>query len=275
MDCPFLIFLTGIGARSARAAAEEAFAELDRLERELSRFVPTSDISRINSSRGERVRLGPDAFVCLKIAEEMRELTRGAFDVTGGARAGGSLRLEAREHSVVAGGQGRTRVDLGGVGKGYALDRMAALLKEWGTGPALLSAGESTVLATAAPRGMPCWRLRLRHPSGRGTAGAVGLRRGAVSGSATVVRGRHIVDPRTGRVPAGGRRAAWAAAESAARADALSTAVFVMSDAEMRAVCRRDQRLSAALARRRHRGWKVVSFGRAAGVDLSMVFRAS
>jgi thiamine biosynthesis lipoprotein len=277
MGTTFEILIPGAAARYAAEAAMEAFSELGRIEGELSRFVPTSDIARINIlRRGETMKLGPDGFACLRVAAEMSALTGGAFDVTAtgpGRRRGRRVRLalDLKTRMVKAADDG-VNVDLGGIGKGYALDCMAAVLEEWEVGSALVHGGESTAYATGAPPGKPAWRVKLRHPGrrGPGSAGVALLTEGAVSGSALLVRGRHVFDPRTGRaVPRG--RASWAAASSAARADALSTAFLVMSWREVERLCARYRGIAAGLARRSRGGiWDFGEFGVGTGVVLGL-----
>lgn len=236
MGTVFTVVLAGGG----REAAAAAFAEADRLEAELSRFASTSEVARINALRpGERVRLSPDAFRCVREAEWIRRLTRGAFDPAYAAKRS-RYSLVPRGRWLVNLG-GRIALDLGAIGKGYALDRMRVLLAEWEAGPALLSAGESTVLATAPPPGKPAWTLRLRHPVKTGaTAGMIRLARGAVSGSGVALRGRHI----RGAV----RPGAWAAARSAAVSDALSTAFMVMTEVSIHRLVSRRPAWAAVLA---------------------------
>jgi FAD:protein FMN transferase len=136
-------------------------------------------------------------------------------------------------------------LDLGAVGKGFALDRMAETLREWGIASACLNAGGSSVLALEAP------------PSPEGNGWSVGLGEGrghrtfallsaSLSGSGTAVKGAHLMDPRTGR-PALRTARVWAFAPSAAHADALSTAFFVMNEAEIAALCTAHPQLGAAL----------------------------
>ena len=127
-------------------------------------------------------------------------------------------------------------LNLGAVGKGYALDRAAALLRrEWGVRSALLHGGGSSVLAIGTPPGdRRGWPVRLRHPTRDRSLGTVYLDdRGLGTSAATFqffeYNGRkygHVLDPRTGR-PAAGTASASATAPSAAEADAMSTAAFV------------------------------------------------
>jgi thiamine biosynthesis lipoprotein len=164
-------------------------------------------------------------------------------------------------------------VDFGAIGKGYALDRMAAVLAEWDLPAALLSGGESTVLALDPPPGADGWTVGIRDPwrQSRGrlwrpdeTLGSVVLRRCAFSGSGTAENGPHILDPATGR-PVTGRPAAWAAAPGAAEADALSTAFMVMRLTDVVKLCRRGGGISGIIAANTPRGYAVRLAGPARG----------
>jgi thiamine biosynthesis lipoprotein len=241
----------------AGQAAQAAFALLDHLEQELSRFVANSDVSRVNAlSAGEETRVGPSAMDCLVIARHVHALTGGAFDVSIGT---GLERLEllADEQVVRAEADG-IRVDLGGIGKGYAVDRMAAVLEEWGLERALLHGGFSSVLALEAPPGRAGWPLALRVPARRaGARGAlvarIAARQLALSASGTR-KGDHIVDPRTGRSVRTG--AAWASLRRsrdeghspAAVADALTTAFMILRRRQVEELCRENPGLEAWLA---------------------------
>ena len=257
MGTNFDVRLVSEDADYARQLAGAAFEELARLESELSRFVPSSDVSRINRLRGgETVQIGVCAYECLQIAARIWEETNGAFDptVSGLLAVGQDKRLGDRErllererwgmrlvevhreeNAVTAAADGLV-LDLGGIGKGYALDKMAELLGEWEAGSGLLQGGESTAL----PMGRPPaggWQIGLRAPRGFSEQpGQLRLRERAVSGSGVTLHGRHIIDPCTGE-PASGRVATWALAGTAARADALSTAFIVMDNEGIRSYC--------------------------------------
>jgi thiamine biosynthesis lipoprotein len=128
------------------------------------------------------------------------------------------------------------QIDLGGIGKGYAVDRIAALLCEWSINTALLSGGYSSVLALDAPPGTKGWPLTLSNPVNRKQILArPNLQNLALSGSG-VQKGLHIIDPRTAK-PIQGEHAAWSSAPDAATADALSTAFMIMSPGQIKQYC--------------------------------------
>jgi thiamine biosynthesis lipoprotein len=124
---------------------------------------------------------------------------------------------------------GKLEFDLGAIGKGFALDRMAEVLREWDCPAFLLVAGGSSILAGDAPKGQPGWSCGLGddHSPQR-----YWLANGFLSGSGLAVKGQHIFDPRTG-MAARRKNRAWAFADSAAESDALSTACMVWDDREM------------------------------------------
>ncbi len=136
------------------------------------------------------------------------------------------------------------KLDLGAIGKGYALDCVAELLREWSINVACLVAGGSTVLALDPPAGVTGWQIGIGdEPHIR----PVLLANAAVSASGTAVKGAHLIDPRTGQAASRTARA-WAQAPTAAQSDALSTAFFVWSDREVADFCTAHPQIGAALA---------------------------
>ena len=262
MATTFEVIIVHEDERYASQAAVAAFDEVDRLERELSRFIENSDIARINSAgANQSLQLGLDTFECLKIAVRMYAETNGAFDITIGTllkcwrnddgsprnplpkeidiarlRTGTNLlELDESEHTVRL-SAGGVQIDLGGIGKGYAVDRVAELLRDWSIDVALISGGYSSVLALDAPPGKKGWPLTLTDPAGQKEILARPfLQKAALSGSG-VQKGGHIIDPRTIK-PVEGRLAAWSSAPDAASADALSTAFMIMGLDEIEQYC--------------------------------------
>ena len=264
MATAFEIFIAGKDRDYAGQAAGAAFDEIDRLERLLSRFDPSSEASRIGRLEpGASLRIGLETAEVLGLAAFVQAETGGAFDVNylGAGRKPGRgserrprplaalLRIDADGLGFEATRlppRGRTAapaldLDLGAIGKGYALDAALEVLRTWDIGNVLLHAGTSTALADGPgpdPEGGG-WPVGAGGaPGGSSGPGRVLLRRRALSGSGTEVKGAHVVDPRTGR-PAAGHPAAWASHPSAAVSDALSTALMVLSTAEAAAFCRR------------------------------------
>lgn len=246
--------------RYAAQAAQAAFDLVDRLERELSRFIANSDIGRINQLQaGDSTRVSPSTLECLAIARHAFDLTGGAFDISIGSGLP-SLELDPEDFVVRATKSG-VRVDLGGIGKGYAVDLMAGLLEEWALGPALVHGGFSSVLALEPPADQDGWPLTLSDPRASLVLARLSVRHTAL-GASGLSKGDHIVDPRTGG-PVRGRIAAWvavprpeaaravASAEEPPRvaaatiADALTTAFMLMSPGEIEALCERSPGLEA------------------------------
>lgn len=249
----FEIVIAGQERDYARQAATAAWQEVDRLENELSRFVETSAISRANRlRRGETLVLTEDAFECLLTAADVSVATRRAFDPAYASARPADLGPELPPFTLDPSTHALTsltdtlRLDLGAVGKGYALDRIAQVLGEWEISAALLNAGGSSLLGIGAPRDdFAGWPVGVGE--GRGHR-EIELNGASLSGSGTAVKGAHLVDPRTGQ-PARRTQRAWALAPRAAVADALSTAFFVLEEAEVAAFCAEHPHLGAGLAR--------------------------
>jgi thiamine biosynthesis lipoprotein len=243
----------------AAQAAQAAFDLVDRLENELSRFRPNSDITRINHlAAGEHTRVAPSTLECLVIARHVFDLTGGAFDISIGTGLP-SLELDADDFVVRATRTG-VQIDLGGIGKGYAVDLMAELLEEWDLGTALVHGGFSSLLALQPPPGRGGWPLTLSDPGAPSRVLARLSVRQTALGASGVRKGDHILDPRTGQ-PVRGRRAAWVAVgrpeaagtrmeegpriAPAAIADALTTAFMQLPVAVIEHLCARNPGVDA------------------------------
>src|SRR5688500_15995475 len=197
MNTVFEVHVAGADARYAAEAAQAAFALVDRLEGELSRFRHNSDITRINHlTAGERTRVGEAAFECLVIARHIHDLTGGAFDIAIGTGLP-ALELDVESYELHATADG-VRVDLGGIGKGYAVDLVAELLEEWGLGRALVHGGFSSAVALDPPEGADGWPVTLSDPRQPAQVFTrLAMRQTALSASG-IRKADHIRDPRTG-----------------------------------------------------------------------------
>lgn len=248
------------GAYSAQAA-RAAFDLVDRLELELSRFLPNSDITRVNHlAAGEETRVSASALECLVIARHMFDLTGGVFDVSIGTGLP-SLDIDADEFLVRATRDG-VRVDLGGIGKGYAVDLVGELLEEWGLDQSLIHGGFSSVLALEPPGGSDGWPLTMSDPTMPSRVLIRRSMRQTALGASGVRKKDHIVDPTTG-LPVRGRLASWAAVPrpgaarggasaeigrriaAAAVTDALTTALMMLEPEDIEGLCERSPGLEA------------------------------
>jgi len=241
--------------RTAHAAIDDAFAELETIESVMSIYRPESQLSKLNR---HRVLSSPHPYLVdvLNVARETSLASDGAFDITvqplwalfatanqaqrsasddeiaAARRCVDWRRVACTAQRVSLRGDG-TAITLNGIAQGFATDRASAALKKHGIEHALINAGEIGALGEKAS-GEP-WRVGIQHP--RLTDAYISLaklagRSLATSGDyatsfSTDFRANHIFDPRTGRSPAE-LASVSIAAESATTADALSTAVFVL-----------------------------------------------
>ncbi len=261
MATHFQVRISGEENTYAAQTAQAAFALTDDLESKLSRFRAHSEIAHIAQlGVGETLRLTEPVFACLQVARRMEMATRGAFSVTAAALKTQPTKplwsLIDNEFSIRC-DSGRLEFDLGAIGKGFALDRMAEVLREWSCPAFLLVAGGSSVLAGDAPAEMAGWSCGLGddHSPQR-----YGLKQCSLSGSGLAVKGQHILDPRTGS-PSALRNRVWALTDMAAESDALSTACMILREPEINEVVQKDERWLVVLQEEknwRHHGQRPV-----------------
>jgi len=259
---------------AAQRAFDAVFGEFERLDALLSVWRPGSDVLRVNAAAGDRpVAVSPDTRAVLRAARQVSDWTAGKFDVTFGPLAEvwkfdaqdqdnsipDDAHIRARlplidyrkveiddEAGTVFLARKGMRIHLGGIGKGYAVERAAAILRQAGIRDFMIQAG-GDLYAGGLKEGKP-WRLGINDP--RGPAGrlfaAVDLSDGTFSTSGDYarffvkggIRYHHLLDPASG-LPARGCRSVTIVADSPTQADALSTGVFILGPADGMALVER------------------------------------
>jgi thiamine biosynthesis lipoprotein len=275
MATRFEIVLPGDNEVRLRAAGEAALDEIEHLEAQLSFYRPESELSRVNRRAAtEPVRVEPQFFQLLERAREIHQLTEGSFDPTiaplmrcwGFVGAEGRMpdpeQLEKaravtgmhlvqldRANRSVRFERAGVMLDLGAIGKGYAIERAVEILHDLGIENAIIHGGTSTVYAFGQSPEAGEWKVAIPQPHlaggcalessstnvPRSPLAVVSLRDRAISvsavwGKAFEFEGKvygHVFDPRLGRPVAGALMAATVTA-SATDADACSTALLVL-----------------------------------------------
>jgi thiamine biosynthesis lipoprotein len=267
MATPVLLSAQGYHEAELRAAVHAAASEVRHLEEVLSTFDPTSDASLVNrSAGGSAVEVAPELAELLERSRRLEAETHGSFSILVGplvdawrsaaqrdtwpssSELATVRRLVAPEVLAIDGtsirlAQAGARIDLGGVGKGFAADRALARLRDAGARGAIVNLGGSSIAAFGdAGDGTPGWPVEVPAGAAAGSAAdnpVLRLRDGALStseafGRSLRVAGRrvgHILDPRSG-VPISSDRVAVVRHASATTAEALSKAVLVLGEVE-------------------------------------------
>jgi FAD:protein FMN transferase len=254
-----------VHAPGAVELANRALDLIDDLERRLTVYCDDSEVSRLNATAHfGPVAVAPDLFELLERAVAIGEATAGAYDVTAGAlsiawgffkgpkrvpepaalaearaRTGQHHLSLDRERRTVAFDRAGVVINLGSIGKGYAIDRAVEQIRDhWWPTSAMVHGGQSSLYAWGSPPGRfgGRWPIALRNPFDPSTPlGTIRLRnRGLGTSGASFQRfemeGRkygHILDPRTG-APGQGPASVTVLAPTAADADALSTAFYLL-----------------------------------------------
>ena len=229
MGTRFELALFGEDEVRVRAAGEEALHEIEYWHARLSRFAKDSLVSHLNRTAARfPVRVHPTTFSLFAAAHEVMRASDNAFDITLG-HGHQSILLDADE-ATIAFASPEVTIDLGGIGKGFALERAAAILRDYGVSSGLLHGGTSSVVAIGSPPDADSFRVALSSFSG---GDMVELRDSTLSVSAPhgdrTNNVAHIIDPRTKQAVQLGMAAA-VVGPNATLADAWSTALVVLGE---------------------------------------------
>ena len=268
MACVYAIEAYGSNAEILPAILDEAFDEVDRIDRLMSHYKADSALSAINrdAARGP-VKVNDELFDFIAEAMRYQRDSGGAFDITVGplmkswgffdgegrvpsnaeladvrSRVGSAhVVLEAASRTIAFDRPG-VELDLGGIAKGYAVDRVVRVLRQRRIDAALISAGGSTIYGLGAPPGRDAWDVAIQDPiNQRRIALDVRLKDRALSVSGSAEKSfeaggviySHIMDPRTGR-PVQGVLSVAVLAKSGTAGDALDNALFVLGPEDSR-----------------------------------------
>lgn len=259
-NVPVTISAVASDRNQAREAIASAFAEMERIERLLSVFIPESEFSRINAAAGEGpVRIRFETIEIIRRGKEIARLTGGAFDMAMGpaiaswdflgkrhvptpeeiaglkplCRSEG-ISIDEAKQEVSLQKKGMA-LDPGGIGKGYLAERGKQVLFKHGITSGIIASAGDLVLFGARPDGTP-WRVAVQHPRHRdATIATLILTDCAVSTSGDYERFftkdgvtyHHLLDPKT-MLPARECQSVTVISEEGTAADAVATGAFVM-----------------------------------------------
>jgi FAD:protein FMN transferase len=227
-------------------AAVESFRLIDILEQKLSYFIENSDVTRINNSAAnETIRIGPDCTYCIEKAIEYKEQTFGVFEPCVGFLKKADIAVKRQNISinqklVLIPEDYRIKIletpvylDLGGIGKGYAVDKIRELLDEWDLKDFMIHGGFSSVLAVGNFPGIKGWQVNIREPKeNKQIIKKVTLLNNSISSSG-LQKGGHIFDPRRGQIITNDR-STWIIGGNAVMTECLSTAAMILSLTEIK-----------------------------------------
>lgn len=250
----------------ASLAIDKAFAEIVRLDAMLSNYKPESDLSRLNrDGHFHPVKVPADLYRVIQESDKYSKLSNGKYDITvaplvdmwkaalRGDRVVSPAELEKLRACVgyekiqlippdmVEFHSPCLRVDVGSIGKGYAVDRAVDILRSNGIKNALVDAGQSSIYAMGAPPGQSAWEVHLRDPSNR-VDPTVMLNENSVSTSEQTPpsllgneTAGHIIDPENGK-PLKTKYALSIVVKTATASDALSTALLLLGPEKGKAI---------------------------------------
>jgi thiamine biosynthesis lipoprotein len=277
MGTQVIVKVVGRDRETLERAVDAAFDEVSRLEQIMSNFIPTSELSRINQHAGEApVSVSRELFWVIQRSLFFSELSEGAFDIsfasvgklwnfrTGILPTPEAVRAQLpfvnyrkiqldEEKSTVFLPYAQMEIGLGGIGKGYAMDRAMAVLMDHGIRNAMVMAGGDTLIK--GKKGNEPWKVGLRDPDKEnGILAVLPLEDQAISTSGDYerffikdgVRYHHILDPKTG-YPAKSCRSVTILAQDATTSDALTKPVFILGPKKGLAFIARFQGVEAII----------------------------
>ena len=250
----------------ASAAIDKAFAEIVYLDGVLSNYKPESDLSRLNrEGHFHAVKVPADLYRVIEESLRYSRISGGEFDISVGPLVDLWKAALRGEHTPTAQEQAKARacvgyekiklkppdevefespclrIDVGSIGKGYAVDRAVEILRANGIQNALVDAGQSSIYAMGAPPGQKAWEVHLRDPSGR-VDPAVMLSENSVSTSEQTPgsllgnqTAGHIIDPENGK-PLETKYALSVVVKTGTASDALSTTLLLVGPEKGKAI---------------------------------------
>lgn len=254
------IVLPGMDADESEVIARHLKTEILRIEGLLSRFLPDSEVSKVNEEASQQpVAVKDELFQVLKSCRHYHELTGGYFDITlrpvmqywqdlptGDTDTIDKLLMGLGTDKISLHDDGgyvsfqneNLSIDLGGFGKGYALDQVNRMLLRFGVENAFISMGESSILTLGNHPAGDCWKVGIKdYKAPDHSLHTFHVRYGSVSTSSNffvddngdLVNNRHVIQPKTG-IPVDDMVTVSVCAESAELAEVMSTALLVMPD---------------------------------------------
>ncbi|MFW6129196.1 MAG: FAD:protein FMN transferase [Candidatus Aminicenantaceae bacterium] len=265
MGTLYEVTIAGQNEEYCHQASQTVFEEIKHMEQLFSRFNPCSQIGQINQLiPGQSLNINIEVFECLETANRIKNQTNGAFEINKAvlehhkkkpfyAKSLMKSKSKAPRFELSNSNneflftipnseyQKSSKVidlDLGGIGKGYALDKAIEILNDWDIDNALIHGGTSTVRARGTPeKNANGWQINVASNGNLSPyQKTIFLKDRSLSCSGTEVKGNHIIDPRTGN-PATEHLAAWVSHPVSSISDALSTAFMVMNRNEINTYC--------------------------------------
>lgn len=250
MNTSLNILISGEEQNYAKSASFDCFSDVEALEQILSLYRFGSDVSCINASEvGTITPLTDTATDCISLAFTASAMSKGAIDICMGEYflkakndttyqipekpRKGKFEFDPQHFLIKKVEEGK--IDLGAVGKGYAVDCIVKRLKEmWEIKNAFISFGGSSIYAFGKnDEGKP-WQINLSDKV------QIDIDDFAVGASGTSVLGNHIIDARTGNIPENQPFRTWCFCGNTAIADAMATAFMVLSPDEIRQICQAE-----------------------------------